>query len=225
MASSSLVHEFTDPLWEEIVEKRLNRFTVLTKSGKLCHLHDPGRLQELIFEGNRILVRKGSGKKTQCWVTASWHPIANWVITDSSIHSQIARKFLPQNVKSEVKVGNSRIDFEFNNTFVEVKGCTLVKGGKALFPDAPTERGRKHLEELINLKKMGYNAKVLILVMRDDAVCFSPNWETDKKFSEAFKRAYHEGVGVEVKVLKLIDNKIYYIRDIPLCIDALYDPY
>lgn len=67
----------------------------------------------------------------------------------------LLKKFLP-NAKAEVKVGNSRIDFQDGNTFIEVKGCSLVENGVAMFPDAPTERGRRHLEELIKLKEKGY---------------------------------------------------------------------
>ncbi|MCY0882526.1 MAG: DNA/RNA nuclease SfsA, partial [Acidianus infernus] len=192
MNASSLVYEFKEELHEEIVESRLNRFLVQTKSGKLCHLHDPGRLKELIYPGNKILVRqveKGK-RKTSCQVTAAWD--GRWVITDSSIHNAIARKFLP-GARQEVKLGKSRIDFFYDNTYVEVKGCTLVNDGVALFPDAPTERGRKHLEELIRAMERGMRAKLLVLVMRDDAVCFSPNAETDRKFAETFYLALTKG--------------------------------
>ncbi|MUM65748.1 DNA/RNA nuclease SfsA [Acidianus infernus] len=216
MNASSLVYEFKEELHEEIVESRLNRFLVQTKSGKLCHLHDPGRLKELIYPGNKILVRqveKGK-RKTSCQVTAAWD--GRWVITDSSIHNAIARKFLP-GARQEVKLGKSRIDFFYDNTYVEVKGCTLVNDGVALFPDAPTERGRKHLEELIRAMERGMRAKLLVLVMRDDAVCFSPNAETDRKFAETFYLALTKGLEVEVKEFKLEGNKVYYVRDIPLC--------
>ncbi|MEM1646151.1 MAG: DNA/RNA nuclease SfsA [Ignisphaera sp.] len=195
----------------------MNRFTVLTQSGRLCHLHDPGRLKELIYPGNRILVREVRGnkrRKTSCQVTAAWNNNL-WVIIDSSIHNEIAKNFLP-NAKAEVKVGNSRIDFFDGNTFIEVKGCSLVENGVAKFPDAPTERGRRHLEELIKLKEMGYRAKLLILVMRDDAECFSPN-EEDKKFYKKFIEALGKGIEVEVKTFSLIGNKVVYKRDIPIC--------
>ncbi|AHC50877.1 XRE family transcriptional regulator [Sulfolobus acidocaldarius SUSAZ] len=217
--SSFVVYDFDTPLFEDIVKERINRFVVVTKSGKFCHLHDPGRLKELIYAGNRILIREHKGKKTNYMVVAAYSG-TGWVVTDSSIHNKIARNFLPLNVKSEVKVNNSRLDFYYDNTFVEVKGCSLVVNGKALFPDAPTERGKRHLEELIRLKMQGYRSLILILVMRDDATCFSPNWKTDEKFAMAFKRAVEEGVEVTIKLLKLIDNKIWYIKDIELCPDA-----
>ena len=215
---SMLVYEFKETLKEDIVEARLNRFIVKTKSGRICHLHDPGRLKELIYPGNKILIRETSEKnnrKTSCQVTAAWD--GRWVITDSSIHNVIAKKFLPENSRSEVKLGESRIDFFFDNTYVEVKGCTLVKNGVALFPDAPTERGRRHLEELMKAMESGMKAKLLVLVMRDDASCFSPNAETDKKFAETFYLALAKGLEVEIKEFRLEGNKVYYVRDIPLC--------
>lgn len=211
-----IVYEFP-PLEEEIVKERINRFLVVTVSGRKCHLHDSGRLKELIYPGNKILVReiKGKNRKTDCQVTAAWDGL--WVITDSSVHSQIAKKFL-QGAKSEVKIGNSRLDFQLGNTYIEVKGCNLVRNGIALFPDAPTERGRKHLEELIKLKERGYNAKLLVLVMRDDARCFLPNAETDKKFAETFYLALSKGVELEVKVFSLVDKRyLVYKGDIGLC--------
>ncbi|QGR19845.1 DNA/RNA nuclease SfsA [Stygiolobus azoricus] len=209
-------------LKEEIVKERPNRFTVITVSGRKCHLHDPGRLKELIYPGNRILIREVKGnRKTDCQVTAAWSG-KEWVVTDSSIHSEIARKFLPTDAESEVRVGESRLDFVFDDTFVEVKGCTLVKDGVALFPDAPTERGRRHIEELIKLKREGHNAVILILVMRSDATCFSPNFETDKKFSETFLRALKEGVKVEVKTFYFDDKSLVYKGDIPICRDLLH---
>lgn len=65
---------------------------VLTQSGKLCHLHDPGRLKELIYPGNKILVREvnGNKRKTLCQVTAVWNNL--WVVVDSSIHNDTAKK-------------------------------------------------------------------------------------------------------------------------------------
>jgi len=210
------------PLKEEVVKERPNRFTVITASGRRCHLHDPGRLKELIYPGNRILIREAKGnRKTDCQVTAAWSG-KEWVITDSSIHSEVARKFLPSDVKSEVRVGGSRLDFTYDDTFVEVKGCTLVKNGVALFPDAPTERGRRHIEELIKLTEEGHNAVILILVMRSDAICFSPNFETDEKFSETFLRALKMGVKVEVKTFHFDGKDLVYKGDIPVCRDLLH---
>jgi sugar fermentation stimulation protein A len=72
---------------------------------------------------------------------------------------------------------------------LEVKGCTLVEDGHAKFPDAPTVRGKRHLEELIKAKKEGMNSAVLFIIPREDAQVFSPNWEMDPEFSSTLKKA------------------------------------
>ncbi|MCY0859555.1 MAG: DNA/RNA nuclease SfsA [Sulfolobaceae archaeon] len=219
MRAGEVVYTFIEKLEEAIILERINRFTVRVKKGEselLCHLHDPGRLKELVYPGNKGLIREKKNGKFPCVLTAS---LGNnrWVITDSSIHNQIASKFLPENAKREVKVGNSRIDFSYDNTYVEVKGCTLVENGIAKFPDAPTKRGKRHLEELIKLMDEGKRAKLLILVMRDDAYCFTPNWSTDPEFSETFVKAVDEGIDVEVHAFRLEQNNIIYVKDLPLC--------
>lgn len=211
-----IVYDFkVDPI-EALVKERLNRFLVLLGDGRKCHLHDPGRLKELIYPGNKILVRPTKGLKTDCSVTAAWSG-KEWVVIDSRIHSDIASKFLPSNAEREVRVGNSRIDFKVGDEYIEVKGCTLVKDGIALFPDAPTRRGTKHLMELINLLKTGKRATLFILVMRSDARCFMPNKETDRDFDRAFWEFLNKGGNVVIKKFKLSGSKVLYVGDIGLC--------
>jgi len=79
---------------------------------------------------------------------------------------------------------------------LEVKGCTLVKNQTALFPDAPTERGRRQIDILTKMKEKGYDAAVLFLVLREDVQNFSPNWNIDPQFSEKLKLAQKTGVKV-----------------------------
>jgi sugar fermentation stimulation protein len=207
-----IVYRFQGELREASVIKRVNRFLVevnLSGIQKPCHLHDPGRLRELIFQGNRVLVRSTKGRVTDCSVTAAWGN-GRWVILDSRIHNQIASKFLPPNARREVTVEGSRLDFSYGNTFVEVKGCSLVVDGVALFPDAPTQRGRRHVELLGRLRERGMGARILVLVMRDDASCFSPNWGTDPGFSSAFRKAVKVGVEVEVMEFRLVGREVEY---------------
>ncbi|MCG3108178.1 Sugar fermentation stimulation protein [Metallosphaera sp. J1] len=201
-------------IWEERVEARSNRFMVKMQSRLICHLHDPGRLKELVYPGNRVLVRETRGIKTSCSVLAGWD--GEWVIIDSRFHPVIARRFLPPDAESEVRVGHSRLDFHFNDTWVEVKGCSLVRNGIALFPDAPTRRGERHLRELIKLREEGHDAMLMILVMRP-ATCFLPNKDTDPSFSEAFWEALDRGVKLTIKSFKLEGRDIVYVSDIGLC--------
>ena len=120
-----------------------------------------------------------------------------WVIINSGLHSDIAAELIKSNLmtefedysieKREYTYGKSRLDFLLSNDnekmLMEVKGCTLVDEGLAKFPDAPTTRGKRHLEELIRAKSEGLNAAVLFWVMSEDAVKFTPNWEMDPDFS------------------------------------------
>ncbi len=201
-------------IWEERVESRPNRFMVRMESGNTCHLHDPGRLKELIYPGNRVLVRETKGAKTSCSVLAGWD--SEWVIIDSRFHPAIAKRFLPPDAKGEVRAGESRLDFHFDDTWVEVKGCSLVRNGIALFPDAPTKRGEKHLRELIRLRQEGHGSMLMVLVMRP-ATCFLPNEESDPRFSEAFWEAMDSGVNLVVKSFKLEGRDIVYVSDLGLC--------
>ncbi|RLG41804.1 MAG: DNA/RNA nuclease SfsA [Thermoproteota archaeon] len=202
------------PLFVGSFLSRPNRFTALlkTEEGTLrCHLRDPGRLTELLVPGRDVIFRKieGPGRKTEGEVIGIWSG-RTWVLVNSSMHSDIARWLIESNYidelkgwsieKAEWKYGRSRIDFllskEGEKGLLEVKGCTLVKEGVALFPDAPTERGRRHVLELIRAIKENFEAFILFLVTRGDAEKFSPNWETDPEFSRALTLAQKSGIKV-----------------------------
>lgn len=217
MGIGDVVYTFPE-LREERVMDRPNRFTVLTGSGA-CHLHDPGRLLDLVYPGNKVLIRDGNSGKTKCRITAAWSSDSReWVVIDSGIHSAIAAHFLPGNLRREVKVGHHRLDFLWGSTYVEVKGCTLVMNGKALFPDAPTRRGTNHMRLLRELRMSGVEGLVMFLVMRS-AKCFAPNWGMDPSFSAALRDAINAGVSIWIKAFRLSGRSIIYMGDLGLCSD------
>jgi len=115
-------------------------------------------------------------------------------------------------VKPEYGYGHTRFDFflanENESCLLEVKSCTLVKDGVALFPDAETERGRRHVRDLMKAKKEGYRACVLFVVQRTDARMFVPNDETDPEFGKVLREAASEGVEVYAYCSELVGNKI-----------------
>lgn len=129
---------------------------------------------------------------------------AQWIKSNSRRYPQITT-FRP-----EYTMGNSRFDFyvEYRDAAgflhkqpVEVKGCTLEKNGVAMFPDAPTLRGLKHVEELTKLQQSGeYNCLILIVVQMDCCHCFAPNRETHPEFAQALKCAAQ--AGVEIKAIQ-----------------------
>ena len=104
-------------------------------------------------------------------------------------------------VEREKTFGNSRFDFRLRNEadeeyYLEVKGVTLEENGETRFPDAPTERGRKHLLELIEVKNQGKGAGVLFLIQMEDVSYFTPNDDMDKAFGDALRLAYKNGVNI-----------------------------
>ena len=202
--------------------KRENRFLgriVIEGKERSCYIADTGRLRDILVRGREIwVVKNREGLKTD-YTLITVNVEGEWVLVNTSLHSTIAYRaiekgvlgFIPKRVEREVKFKNSRFDFLVdNNTFVELKGCNLVKGDVGYFPDAPTKRGVKHLRELIEAKEMGYNAVILIMAVRD-CKYFLPNREMDREFSEMFYRALEKGVdfrGFKIKVGE--DGKIYY---------------
>jgi sugar fermentation stimulation protein A len=206
---------------EGTLVERGNRFLAVvdiygideTASRHEAHVHDPGRLEELLYPGNRVLLRRAGNpqRKTRWDVIAALHD-DHWILIHSGYHREISTRILekpgspfgtPLEIRPEVTVGHSRLDFmlkdkDGNAIGVEVKGCTLAVDGVALFPDAPTVRGRKHVETLIDLVQGGSRAGLLILVFQPGALEFSPNEATDPAFAEAFWRAMDAGVEVHI---------------------------
>lgn len=165
-----------------------------------------------------------ANRKTKYDVIAVWSE-GIWVLINSGFHSALAGELIESGIigelsdyrveKREYTFGKSRIDFLLKNIHIgvtnpsntkitnprrkmllEVKGCTLVEEGHGKFPDAPTLRGKRHLEELINAKKEGMNSSVLFLIPREDAEVFSPNWEMDPDFSRTLQQAEKENVQI-----------------------------
>ena len=108
------------------------------------------------------------------------------------------------------------MNFLVDSCYIEVKGVTLIVDGEARFPDAPTERGTKHLKELIKLKKEGNRCVVFFLIQHPAGNFFRPNWDNDPEFSKTLKEAY--GEGVEILVYKC-DNQLDGIELIPEPLD------
>ena len=122
-------------------------------------------------------------------------------------------------LKAEIKAGASRLDFllldEAGSHWIEVKGCTLRHGSTALFPDAPTKRGVKHLRELISLSRSGDDSILLILIFDRKAVRFAPNAATDPEFSQVFEEAVQTGVRIIPALFSFDGKKIYFQKTIP----------
>ncbi|MFW6196521.1 MAG: DNA/RNA nuclease SfsA [Thermoplasmatota archaeon] len=219
--------------------ERKNRFlgSVRFKSGELddVHVRDPGRLKDLLYEGNEVLLKKADNENRKTdWdlISAKFYDL--WVLVNSGYHRKITKTILEDesispfdkidSFKPEAKLGDSRIDFLIKKNgkkiWTEVKGCTLAKNGEALFPDAPTARGKRHVDELREAVKNGDRGALLILIFRSDAECFRPYEKRDPDFSDSFYNAYEEGVEVHPLLLSYnVDGKgkLYFKKKIPLC--------
>ena len=196
--------------------KRLNRFLVeveLNGQKALAHLRDPGRLKELLLPGAEVLVREvKGGKRRTSFELIAVRTGSIWVLVNSGLHPDLGEIALNamgcRVIRKEFKAANSRFDFlcecgesETVETVVETKGCTLVENGTAYFPDAPTERGARHLKELARLE--GYGRLVLFLVVREDAVKLKPNRKMDERFGRAFDEAVESGVEMRAARFRL----------------------
>jgi sugar fermentation stimulation protein A len=227
---------------EAVVVSRPNRFLLIADvfgddgtvlKGERVHVHDPGRLREIIFSGNRIRIRKAEGKsRSTGWDLISGKVHGDWVLVNSSFHRVLSESILSNpdlspikdidKIEPEYRIGRSRLDFHLimkdrTSVFLEVKGCTLSKGGKALFPDAPTIRGKRHVDELMRLASEGHGASIMILVLGPAAECFSPNFDTDPDFSLTLMKAIEMGVEVHPIALCLDRQIVRWTGEIPLC--------
>lgn len=221
---------------------RKNRFSILVElvgegggAGKAggfeCHLPNPGRLKELLVPGAELILRPAEypdRRKTKFDVFAVIAE-GETVIIDSRAANQILRVAFASGdlpkfegyelVRSEPACGDSRLDFLLAGdrpAIVEVKSCTLVKGGTALFPDAPTGRGRRHLRELLRASSQGYRACILFVVMREDAAVFAPNDETDPAFGTALRDAAAGGVEAIAIGARFRDGWIELTGEVPV---------
>lgn len=189
---------------------RPNRFIAEVELGgktEICHVKNTGRLGELLVPGARVLVQpaQNPARKTR-YDLISVYKDDVLVNIDSSAPNRIFAEWLAQSgylgglslLKPEQVFGASRFDFyaeaQSGRWFIEVKGVTLVEDGVALFPDAPTERGVKHLHELALCKSQGYKALAAFIIKRPDARYFAPNEKTHPAFGQALREAARQGV-------------------------------
>lgn len=194
--------------------RRVNRFTAfveLNGQEEMVHVKNTGRCKELLLEGARVFLEEADkeGRKTKYSLIAVYKG-DTLVNMDSQAPNQMAAEALAEGkikeigevdfLKREVKYENSRFDIfyqkENKKGFIEVKGVTLEEEGIAKFPDAPTERGTKHLRELIRAKEEGYDAAVLFVIQMKGVKKFQPNAERDKNFTQALREAAAAGVKI-----------------------------
>lgn len=205
--------------YEKVIEgiflKRPNRFiahVLVNGVEEIVHVRNTGRCRELLIPNAKVILEDCShniNRKTKYSLIAVWKD--NMLVNmDSQIPNAAVFEAINENriiglenlnhVKREVTFGNSRFDIYFESPtekgFIEVKGVTLEDNNIAMFPDAPTIRGAKHVLEMIEVVKKGYRGIIFFLLQMKGPNLFRPNYEMDKHFSDALKLASENGVEI-----------------------------
>ncbi len=191
--------------------KRNNRFTaevLIDGRQETVHVKNTGRLSELLLQGAKVTLQKADdpSRKTQYDLISVYHPDLEWVNIDSLVPNKLVKKlYIPEYdlVKAEYRYGKSRVDFYMEKAgekyLTEVKGCTLSydrNSGIGYFPDAPTERGIKHLNELATAAQKGYHAAIAFVIQMNGIERVLPNDQTHPEFGRALESAIKAGVNV-----------------------------
>lgn len=197
---------------------RPNRFEALVRIDngiELVHVPNTGRMSELLLEGTEVILLKSNNpsrktRYTLFFVKKYGHLICvNSVLANDVFDDGIksgAVNWLKGTVKREVIYHNSRIDFFVDGdkkTFIEIKCGTYEEHGIVMFPDAPTERGRRHIDELMSAMNEGYRAAIVIIAFMDYVYEFTPNYKIDMEFGEKLRSAFESGVTVKAYNCKI----------------------
>lgn len=191
---------------------RPNRFIAhveLDGEEVVCHVKNTGRCRELLTPRAVVYLEESdnSNRKTR-YDLIGVEKGGRKINMDSQAPNQVFGEWARgggfrsdlRKLQSETTYGNSRFDFYWESSekrgFVEVKGVTLEEDGVVLFPDAPTQRGIKHLEELVAAKAAGYDAAVCFVIQMEGVKCFRPNDRTHPEFGAALRKAAQAGVEI-----------------------------
>jgi len=218
--------------------KRLNRFSVLVEvNGKeeKAHLANSGRLRELLVPGYKTMLMpvESASRKTKYDLCLVQTRSRVWVSSDARLpnilfhEAFLSRQLKPfldfHEIQPEVVWGKSRLDFCLSSSnqlcFAEIKSITLVEDRMGYFPDAPTERGRKHLCELLKIKKEGDRGAVVFIVQREDAGAVQPNDQADPAFGRTLRNVFQQGVEVYAYKCQVNKQGVFIQQEIPVYLD------
>ena len=190
---------------------RPNRFIAhvqIDEQTEVVHVKNTGRCRELLPVGAEVWCQKsGNPSRKTKYDLITVRKGSRLINMDSQAPNLAAKEWLAagglgsiESLRAEAKHGDSRFDFSFTKDgkqcFLEVKGCTLETEGVCAFPDAPTERGAKHLRGLTEAVKDGYGGYVLFVIQMEDVKYLHPNDATDPEFGRALREAAANGVEV-----------------------------
>ncbi len=190
-----------------IFRSRPNRFIAVVEVDgvdTVCHVKNTGRCKELLVPGCTVVLQAAANpdRKTPYDVIAVYKG-DRLINMDSQAPNTVAAEYLAARfpdaaIRREVRYGDSRLDFAMvrneENWFIEVKGCTLEVDNVGFFPDAPTDRGVKHLQHLTRAVQEGYKAAVLFVIQMEGITAIRPNDITHPAFGDALRQAAAAGV-------------------------------
>ena len=223
--------------------RRPNRFiadVLVDGREERVHVKNTGRCRELLLSGAAVILedmRNGRQERKTAFdliaVKKKGDGGETWVNMDSQAPNRVAEEALragrlgvllegasPALIRREVTYGNSRFDLyaeaDGRKTMIEVKGVTLECGGTAMFPDAPTQRGVKHIRELIRAREAGYEAAVLFVIQMERVQRFRPNFATHPEFGRALREAREAGVGIFAYSCRVEPDSLTLNRPVPV---------
>lgn len=219
-------------LVDALLVRRLNRFAARVEvAGReaLAHIPNSGRMRELLYPGSRVLVAPRAGLRKTPFDLLMAGEGGRLVSVDARLPPRLLEEALRvgrlpglenfDTLRREVRVGSSRLDLlccgPEGPCLIETKSVTLVREGVALFPDAPTTRGTRHLEELQRAVESGHAAAVVFVIQRDDAECLRPFDEADPAFASAL-RAISPAVRLLAYNCRVARGEVAIARRVPV---------
>lgn len=229
--------EYREVVTAEFIE-RPNRFIAyvnLHGERTKVHVKNTGRCRELLKDHTKVYLEKSDSKtRATAYDLVAVDKDGRLVNMDSNAPNKVAGEWLRAGglygdvslVRPEKTFGNSRFDFYVESlsgkrAFIEVKGVTLEREGAAAFPDAPSERALKHVEELIEARRQGYEAYLLFVVQMKGINFVEPNWDTQPAFGEALKKARRAGVRLLAYDCLVREDGLEMHAPVPVFLDSL----
>lgn len=214
---------------------RPNRFIAnieIDGNHEICHVKNTGRCREFLIEGAKIFVQEfdsSTTRKTKYDLISAYKK-EQLINMDSQVTNKVIQEWLQEGglfenislIKPESKYKNSRFDFYIEvgkrKIYIEVKGVTLEEDGVVMFPDAPTERGVKHLRELEECIEEGFEAYVIFVIQMSDVKVFKANEEMHKAFAETLTRVHEKGVNVLAYECLVTEDSIRISKQVPVIV-------
>ncbi len=226
-----------------ILLRRYKRFLadIQLDDGSELTVHCPnsGSMRGCSAPGSPVILSKSDNlKRKYAWTLEMVQNKGVWIGVNTGMTNRIVREALEnqviddfgriESIRAEVKVSDkSRLDFLVQTSkgpvYIEVKNCSLVEEDRAIFPDAVTVRGTKHLRELDALRDSNTRTAVLFCVQRSDGACFRAAWEIDPTYSETLIEVQNKGVSVLAYRATVLPDSVTITDKLPLCPELLQE--